>query len=313
MADAAENAMTDLITIANPDGSLQATFMPALGMVGCSLRHEGDELLAQQGGASAYAASGSTFGIPLLHPWANRLSAWDYSVAGGRVELERKSTVLHVDGATGLPIHGVLAASPDWRVTDVGSDRVEARLEFSRPEYLVAFPFEHTLTYTATIAGDSLRIALRVQASGGVAVPVSFGFHPYLTLPGSDRRRWSIELPVAQRAVLDSHMIPTGESEAVQAGQLDGRLGDRVFDTNFPALRSGSTSPATFAVSDERRRLEVEFTDGYPVAQVFAPDSSDFICFEPMTAPVDALRSGVGLRWTKPHGEFTAVFVISVR
>ena len=32
------------ITIADPDGTLEATFVPEAGMIGSSLRHEGEEL-----------------------------------------------------------------------------------------------------------------------------------------------------------------------------------------------------------------------------------------------------------------------------
>jgi aldose 1-epimerase len=48
------------------------------------------------------------------------------------------------------------------------------------------------------------------------------------------------------------------------------------------------------------------------VAQVYAPENSDFICFEPMAAPVDALISGDGLNWVAPGDEFTAIFTISI-
>ena len=54
-------------------------------MVCSSLRHRGEELLAQNTGVSAYAEHGKTMGIPLLYPWANRLAGFDYSVAGRTV------------------------------------------------------------------------------------------------------------------------------------------------------------------------------------------------------------------------------------
>ena len=66
-------------------------------------------------------------------------------------------------------------------------------------------------------------------------------------------------------------------------------------------------------MSDGGRTLTVTFERGYPVGQVFAPAGSQFICFEPMTAPTNALRSGVGLRRVMPGREFTAVFSIAVR
>ena len=52
--------------------------------------------------------------------------------------------------------------------------------------------------------------------------------------------------------------------------------------------------PARFAVTAGDRRIELELPEGYPCAQVYAPLGGQFICFEPMTAPANALRSGDG-------------------
>jgi aldose 1-epimerase len=49
------------------------------------------------------------------------------------------------------------------------------------------------------------------------------------------------------------------------------------------------------------------------VAQVYSPAGAEFICFEPMTAPVDALRSGDGLRWVQLGDAFEAEFAVSIR
>jgi aldose 1-epimerase len=45
---------------------------------------------------------------------------------------------------------------------------------------------------------------------------------------------------------------------------------------------------------------------------VYAPRAGQFICFEPMTAPTNALRSGDGLRVLAPGERFTAGFSIAV-
>ena len=66
-------------------------------------------------------------------------------------------------------------------------------------------------------------------------------------------------------------------------------------------------------MSDGGRTIAVTFERGYPVGQVFAPAGSSFICFEPMTAPTNALRSGAGLRRVMPGREFAAAFSIAVR
>lgn len=62
----------DAVTLAA--GTLEATFVPRLGMVAASLRHAGVELLDGRGGLRAYRDSGAVMGVPLLHPWANRLA-----------------------------------------------------------------------------------------------------------------------------------------------------------------------------------------------------------------------------------------------
>ena len=68
-------------------GLLEATFLPDLGMLGTSLRHRGDEVLALPGGLEGYRA-GDVTGLPLLAPWANRLGARRYEVEGVVVDLE---------------------------------------------------------------------------------------------------------------------------------------------------------------------------------------------------------------------------------
>jgi galactose mutarotase-like enzyme len=45
---------------------------------------------------------------------------------------------------------------------------------------------------------------------------------------------------------------------------------------------------------------------------VYAPEDSSFIAFEPMTAPVDALRSGRRLRRLDPGQSFASRFTIVV-
>jgi aldose 1-epimerase len=147
-----------------------------------------------------------------------------------------------------------------------------------------------------------------VTATGKVAVPISFGYHPYLRVPDVSRENWEIELPVKRRLLLDDRMIPTGESESVvfEREPLDGRS----FDDGFAELLPGKP----FVVAGGGRQIEVSFLEGYPYAQVYAPPDQQFICFEPMTAPTNALvRRGSALPFVQPSETFEAGFSISVR
>jgi aldose 1-epimerase len=285
-------------------GDLEAAYVPDAGMVCASLRHAGAELLGQRGGLEAYRERGSTFGVPLLHPWANRLSAFDVELLGRRMRLAGSPLVRTEEH--GLPIHGLLAASPLWRVLEHREDRVRAALDFDDPGLLEAFPFPHVIELDARLAPDGLTVRTTVTATGDVAVPLAFGYHPYFALPGVPREQWEVSLPVRRRLVLDEHAVPTGATQPVEP--FRGPIEDRTWDDGFDRLVPGEP----FAVAGGGRRIEVAFGEGYPVAQVFAPLGKELICFEPMTAPTNALVSGDGLRTVEPGGSAAAQFAVRV-
>jgi aldose 1-epimerase len=272
-------------------------------MVCASLRHRGEELLGQRGGLKAYAETGSTFGIPLLHPWANRLEAWELDVLGRRIQLEGSRFVRRDEH--GLPIHGMLAASPRWTVLERTAECLRASLDFDAPALLEAFPFPHRLELDVRLDAGVLTTRMTVTPTADMAVPLAFGFHPYLRIPGVARADWEIGLPVRRRLVLDERGLPSGDTEDVEP--YAGPLGDRTFDDGYDRLEPGRP----FWVAGGGRRLEVLFGAGYPVAQVFAPPGKDLICFEPMAAPTNAL-AGDAAPAVKPGERAEAEFAVRV-
>jgi aldose 1-epimerase len=291
------------------DGLTRAEFAPGLGMVCCSLPHGGEELLGQRGGLRAYAESGSTMGVPLLHPWANRLAGSRYAVAGREVELDLGSPLLHLD-ANGLPIHGVLARYLPFEVTMHAATDQEARITAAfesdaHPAVLDVFPFRHRLDVDARLSWSTLTIRTTLSAPDQ-PVPVAFGYHPYLQLPGVPRERWQIVAPVTTRMRLDERMIPTGETEP--PGVVSGELGTRSFDDAFADVDAGTR----FTLAGGGRTVTVTFESGYGSAQLFAPPGQELICFEPMTAPTNALGDGRGLQVLAPGESHTGVFSIAV-
>src|SRR5271165_5065023 len=257
-------------------GDLQASFVPGAGMICCSLRHRGQELLAQNSEVDAYAAEGRTMGIPLLYPWANRLAGFEYEVASRKVAVPHDPSRIAVD-ERGLPIHGVIGGRMPWEpaAAPAGEARsLAARLSWSeaRPELFEVFPFRHDLVYEARM----------------------------------DDGRLEIELTVMRALAVDAQQIPTGSAR--EQGRQRFELADRVFDDGF----DGVAEPAAFAACAADRAIRLELIEGYPCGQVFAPAGGQFICFEPMTAPANALRSGTGLRLLEPGGRFRARFSVGV-
>jgi len=292
-----------VVTLRN--STLKAQFVPHAGMIGISLTDSGEELLGQRRGLDAYITAGKTMGIPLLYPWANRLGANTYTAEGATVTLTPGENGVRAD-PNGLPIHGVLAAYPGWRLTAESDNEVTAELDFGvDPELLATFPFPHLLTLTVSLSKQTLTMRTTVTPTGDRPVPLCFGFHPYLQLPGVSRDQWIVETPPLRHLRLDGWGLPAGEA-ARQPARTE-PLGDKAFDDGYNDVADG----AVFAVSGGGRRIEVHFEQGYPAAQIFAPPGEDVVCFEPMTAPTDALRRG-GYRSAHPGESAAAVFSIRV-
>jgi galactose mutarotase-like enzyme len=310
VGERSEDGMAALTLESAAAGGLVATFVPEAGMIGCSLRAGGEELLGQRGGLAKYVGSGSTMGIPFLHPWANRLGASRFELAGRDVDLERPGLPLKRDGA-GLPIHGLMTAIGGWTVdrhreTEDGGV-LAASFDFGAHVLLAeAFPFPHRVEMAAELAGPELAIATTVHAGPAGPVPISFGFHPYLRLPDAPRAEWVMEVPVQERLLLDDRQLPTGAREPVTIEPAP--LADRHLDDAFTAPPAGEP----FALAAGGRRLELRMDEGYRYAQVYAPADTDAVAFEPMIAPTNALVSGEDLPLGAPGESFTATFSIRI-
>lgn len=288
-------------------GELEATFLPGLGLLGTSLRHRGEELLALPGGVAGYRDRNVT-GLPILAPWANRLPSWRYRAAGVEVDLDGLD--LATDPA-GLPIHGTLTAHRGWRLERLAAEAERAVLAAAFdyaawPELQAAFPFPHRLTVTAAVQGASLEVTTTLEATGDRPVPVAFGWHPYLRLPGAPRSAWRLLLPDRTHLELDGG-LPTGKA-ADEPAEAD-PVGDRTFDDLYRL----ADDPATHRLGLEAagRRLLVGYGDGYGHAQVFAPPGTEFVCLEPMTGPTAALAAGT-TPLVEPGASFAATFTIRV-
>lgn len=293
---------SDVVTL--KAGAWTSRWVPSVGMVGVSLFGHGRELLGQLGGLDAYVARGSTFGIPLLHPWANRLSGWSYEANGTTVALEAGAPGLRIDN-NGLPIHGLMAAYRDWEVQEDDGRRLVAEAAWEADgERFAGFPFAHRLRLDVEQATDRVVVTTTLTPTGDAGVPVAFGFHPYVTLPGVPRERLVLRTPAMTRLALDDRGIPTGARELV--GPRHAALGDAPLDAHFADL---GTHPC-FTIAGGGHELSVQFLEGYTHLQLFSPPGRPIVAIEPMTAPIDGLRSGDGLRVvTEP---FRAAFAIDL-
>jgi aldose 1-epimerase len=241
---------------------------PDDGMLVAALRHRGEDLLAER--------PGPWTGCPLLHPWANRLSTAHFTVGGRTVDASGARR-----DENGVLLHGLPAARDAWEVEHSDSASVRARRTWDDD----AFPFPHEVVVEHRLTPEALATTTSIHGN----TPVAFGWHPFLRLPDVPRERWSVTLGSRRRLLLDDRLLPTGESEPWTPRPFE--LGDSHFDESLTDVEGA------FVLEGEGRRLEVEFLEGAPYAQFFAPLAEPVACFEPMAAPVDALVTGEALGW----------------
>jgi aldose 1-epimerase len=281
-------------------GDIVATFLPGLGMTGVSMRCRGREHLALPGGLPALRG-GSTLGLPLLAPWANRLASRRYRAAG--VDVDLRDIPLPTDG-NGLPIHGLLVGRPGWHVarrsTRGGRASFRAAIDVDAP----AFPFPHRIEIAVAAGDRRLTLDTTVIPTGRRAVPVAFGWHPYLRMPGTSRRRWHLRLPARTHVVLDGRGIPTGDEHAEQFEDDD--IGGRTFDDLYRLGRD-----RTLAIEADGETISMRGDAGYPYAQVWVPAGRPFAALEPMTARTNGLVDGTA-PVVEPDDSYTAGFTLAV-
>ncbi len=304
----AEVPSLERVTLASEAG-VEVGFVPRAGMVGTSMTLDGVELLARRHGLVAYLEKGSTFGLPLLAPWANRLGDVHQRVDGVAWDVLIGDAGVHPD-EFGQPIHGLLAGASEWEVEDLSADdagaRLRARLRFDGGlDRFASFPFAHDLVVDVVLTGLVLRVTTSLTATADHAVPVAFGWHPYLEFPDVPRAQWRLDIPFARRATLSRRRIPTGE--VLDAPVPFGPLGDTFLDEVFLDVPDGAVA----TVSGGDRAVELRYLSGYPVGVVFAPTAFDAVCVEPMTAPTDPFSGRWPLRLAQPGQTVTAVFELA--
>jgi galactose mutarotase-like enzyme len=300
-AEVVERRFQDTPALELRSGALRATFVPGVGMTGVSLRRNGREHLALPGGVAALRA-GQTGGLPLLAPWANRLASRRYRAAGVDVDLRRLR--LRTD-EHGLPIHGLLVGWPGWEVTATSARGAVARLTATTIVDAPAFPFPHLLEVAIAAHDDRLVVETTLVPTGDREVPVAFGWHPYLRVPGTPRSRWRLRLPTREHLALDERGIPTGARGREPAE--DDVIGRRTFDDLYALGRDRRLA----FVGEDGASVAVQGNPHYPYGQVWVPRGETFAALEPMAAPTNALETG-DTHLVEPGDAFTATFTLSV-
>jgi aldose 1-epimerase len=272
----------ETVRLSDAAHAIEVSICPSVGNIAYNMRVHGNPILMSPPNLADWKQHPSQAGIPFLAPWANRLDADAYWANGKRYLLNPDADEIRRD-PNGLPIHGLLLFASAWQVAAIhAGDRaaeVISRLEFwKHPEWMAQFPFAHNIEMTHRLSNGVLEVRTSIANLSAEPMPLVIGFHPWYQIPETPRDRWKVHLPVREHYVLSKKLIPTGETKPVDLPDptpLAGRQLDDVF--------GGVDSNSEFSLEADGRKVSVRFGPKFPIAIVYAPQTRDVVCFEPMT------------------------------
>ena len=235
----------------------------------------------------------------VLVPWPNR-------VRDGRWDDEGTTRQLALtEPKTANASHGLLR----FTAYEVSHTAAEAVLRATVvPQTGYPYLVETTVTYALTADGIAVTHTLTNRST--TPAPVALGTHPFVTIGDVDPHDLVLRIPAETAFTTDERMLPTGTRPA-EATLRDGvRLGDVTLDTGFTDLARDADGRVRHSLTaPDGRRVTLWQGEGFDYVQVYTtpayPGQSLAVAIEPMTAPADALNSGLGIRRLAPDETWT--------
>lgn len=293
-----------------------------------SLVLNGIERLFFNESEDGYSKSDSLAGIPILFPWANRLSEWriplnkntdktDLSKTNDFHFIESKNRTDIFTDSNGLPIHGFLLKR-DWLLIEQSSRHLKMRFQPTEADQLV-FPFVYGLEVTFSLFENKFLIHFLIE-NGHQSLPVSFGFHPYFRLSAlcDSVKDLRLYLPLHSHIETNDMLLPTGNCEPMGGfwpSSIDGSRRYFELDDGFFLQRNKVGQDCEIRIEGPKSKLRLTFSPEFQVTVIYSPANQDFVCIEPMTAPTNGLlqpsfsiqdqdaQPDFQLKWLKPNSK----------
>ena len=253
-----------------------------------SLRHDGEELLGR-GARPRRARRPVDVGHPAAAPVGEPARRLRLRATTARSSRSRPARRTSTSSSTGCRCTGCARAVGGWEVLE--EQRPRGSSPAASSPGCAEFPFDHRVEVAAELVGHDADADDDRDGDRRPAGADRLRLPPVPAAPRRPARRVGDHAAGRRPAAARRSPGPDRRARRPRATST-ARSATRTFDDGFTldALRG------PFVLAGGGRRIEVAFESGYPYAQVFAPAIADVICFEPMTAPADALRNYAGRR-----------------
>ena len=230
----------------------------------------------------------------VLAPWPNRVrdGAWDDDGTAQQLAISEPK----LNNAS----HGLLRFTAyEIEQTDTGAT-LRATIH---PQ--TGFPYEIATTVTYALTDVGIEVTHTLTNRSDAAAPAALGTHPFVTIGDVDPHDLVLTVPAETQFTTDERMLPIGTSRAPESLRDGVRLGDVALDTGFTDLDRGDDGHVRHSLTaPDGRRVTLWQGEGFDFVQVYTttnyPGHPLAVAIEPMTAPADALNSGLGIRRLTP-------------
>ena len=281
-------------------GSASAT----IASVAASLRHFERDGVQLTPGYPEEVSPPFGCGIVLV-PWPNRVEDGRWTLDGQPQQLDLTEPDRH------NAIHGLLRYTAYDLVEHAGHAVTLSATVW--PQHGYPFLLETDVRYE--LVDEGLRVTHRVRNRSDRPAPVALGAHPFFTIGDVAPEDLVLTVHAATRIEVDERLNPVGTSPIdprLRAGlvlrevELDHAFADLDPVDGAVASLTAPDGRSVALVQDEQHRwMQVFTTRAYP-------GTSLAVAIEPMTAPMNALVTGEGLRWVEPDEEWTAWWGVRV-
>jgi len=227
----------------------------------------------------------TSFGIPILYPFPNRIRDGEFYFRGQRYAVNPNRHGFVRDKAWSVVVTGASNQEGAW---------IKSAFEAAQyPEQILKqFPFPFRLEVTYRLKDSRLEMETVIQNTGRQEMPCGFGIHPYFRRP----EQGAIQVPARKRWEL-AESLPTGKLLAVE-GQYDLRRPREVtnleLDDIFTDLSADADGLVRCILDDRGKGIQtiVEFdAKRFPNVVIYTPPAPrQAICIEPYTCPTDGFN-----------------------
>ncbi len=246
----------------------------------------------------------SGIGIVMV-PWPNRVKDGRWELGG--VEQQLDLTEPDKNNA----IHGLLRFTP-YSLVEQGESAVTLGATVF-PQHGYPFLLDTTVSYE--LVDDGLTVTHTITNRSDAAAPVAVGSHPYFKIGDVPTGDLTLTLSADTHFEVDERLNVVSEHPVdgtdydLRAGK---RVGDLFLDDGWGGVKAVGGSSAQTLTAPDGRTVSMWADEHFGYVQVFTSRvlatetlSGVAIAIEPMSAPTNALNSGVGLNWLEPGESWT--------